>query len=158
MSDFIAALDLEIRNLEKAVEAIPDVVKLRELQRIRALYTSETVARVVGPLIAKYAASPPGRKMSVDRQQALDFVSKHLRMAISPVKTAILSEQLVNNGINVGGADPVNSLSALLSTSGKFVAHGRSGWTLKPSDDGNQVSAPGMAGNGNPGSGEPGKF
>jgi hypothetical protein len=165
MTDFTTALDLEIKHLEEIVESIPEVVKLRGLQRVRAIYLSHSSAhrmeasRVSQDLARALtsSASSPGRRMSPERLQAIEFVSVHLSGQSAPVKTVDLHHALEANGINIGGSDPVNGLSALLSTSGKFVAHGRSGWTLKPSNDGNQVSAPAMAGNGNPGSGEPGQ-
>ena len=170
MTDFTAALDLEIKQLERVVEAIPEVVKLRELQRVRALYINEhpepgrsAASRLARSLAESLTIDPaplsPGRKMLPERQQAIAFATVHLTGQVTPIKTADLLSTLRAHGINIGGNDPVNSLSALLSTSGKFVAHGRSGWTLKPSNnDGNQVSVPAQAGNGNPGSGEPGEF
>jgi hypothetical protein len=96
--------------------------------------------------------------MAPERQRAIEFVSVHLMGQPNPIKTADLLVALQANGINIGGNEPVNSLSALLSTSGKFLAHGRSGWTLKPSNDGTQVSDSASAENGNPGSGEPGRY
>lgn len=34
-------------------------------------------------------------------------------------------------GIEVGGANPQNVVSSLLSKSDDFISHGRSGWTLR---------------------------
>ena len=157
MFDFVASLDLEIQRLEKAVEDIPEVRKLRELQRIQALYNDEIVSRVVDPLIAKYAGGPPGRKMSPQRQRALEVTAEFLADKINPMRTTTILEALAGNGITLGGNDPVNALSALLSTSGKFVAHGRSGWTLKPSGGFNVISAPLQTGSGDPGAGGAGE-
>ena len=169
MVDFVSSLNLEIDRLEKAIEDIPEVRKLRELQRVRALYMNEypepgrsaasrLAASLAANLTAEYAPSSPGRKMSPERQQAIEFVSVHLNGQVSPIKTADLLQTLQVNGIHIGGNDPINSLSALLSTSGKFLAHGRSGWTLRPSNDGNQVSVTASAEKGNPGLGEPGEI
>jgi len=148
MTDFTAALDLEIDHLQKIVEAIPEVVKLRELQRVRAIYLSHDhghrmeASRLAQSLAQALAPSSPGRKMSAERVQALEFVSVHLTGQTAPVKTVDLHRALEANGINIGGADPVNGLSALLSTSGKFMAHGRSGWTLKPSANDEKTATP----------------
>ena len=84
----------------------------------------------------------PGRKMSSDRQRALEFAQVHMMGQTQPTKTADLLTALRNNGIEIGGSDPVNSLSALLSTSSRFVAHGRSGWTLKPEPTGSSYATP----------------
>lgn len=157
MTDFATALDLEIQHLEKIVEEIPEVVKLRQLRRVRAIYSTHDTGRrrevshLSQSLAQALSPSSPGRKMSPERVQALEFVSTHLNEQTAPVKTVDLHRALEANGINIGGADPVNGLSALLSTSGRFMAHGRAGWTLRPSNNDNQVSAPASPGNGNPG-------
>jgi hypothetical protein len=162
MSDFVFSLNLEIDRLEKAIEHIPEVRKLQELQRVRALYinehpepgrsaTSQLARSIAANLTLDPVFSSPGRKMAPERHKAIEFVSSHLMGQVAPIKTADLLVALQNHGINIGGNDPVNSLSALLSTSGRFLAHGRSGWTLRPSTDGNQVSVSATAENGTPG-------
>lgn len=154
MSDFIASLDLEIDRLAKAIEDIPEVRKLRELQRVRALYVEESRAPTRLGVALGYMPPRPsaGRKMSPERQRALDFLTVYLGGQTNPIKTTTILEALEGNGISIGGNDPVNSLSALLSTSGKFIAHGRSGWTLTPSGGVDLLlSVPTQAGNGNPG-------
>jgi hypothetical protein len=171
MSNFTAALDQEIQHLEKIVEAIPEVVKLRELQRVRALYgPSAGVGQARGFAEVSTTVSGAGRKMAPERQRAIEFVSVHLTGQTNPIKTADLLLALQGNGIDIGGSDPVNSLSALLSTSGRFVAHGRSGWTLKRDADGSvpltrteiddesTVSAQAQAKGGNPGAASSGVF
>jgi hypothetical protein len=154
MSDFVASLDLEIDRLARAIEDIPEVRKLRELQRVRALYVEESKAPTRLGVASGYMQPRPsaGRKMSPERQRALDFLAVYLGEQTNPIKTTTILEALAGNGISIGGNDPVNSLSALLSTSDKFVAHGRSGWTLTPSRGVDVLaSVPAQAGNGNPG-------
>jgi hypothetical protein len=169
---FVASLDAEIARLEGVVENIPEVRQLNELRRVRALYaepnvilqgTEDDFAEVVAP-------ARPGRKMAPERQQAIDFVAKLLEKELHPIRTITLLEALRGNEIIIGGSDPVNSLSALLSTSGQFMAHGRSGWTLKRDAPGlvpvtrteieeeeqSSHSTPADAGNGNPGARAPG--
>lgn len=136
-SNFVPLLDLEIKRLEQVIEGIPDVRRLAELKRVRALYpTVHNVSMVEGIVATDTSSAPvtksvPGRKMAPERQRALDFVTILLKQEPFPVRTSSLSGALQQKGINIGGSDPVNSLSALLSTSGQFQAHGRSGWTIK---------------------------
>lgn len=162
MSDFVASLDLEIDRLEKVIGDIPEVQKLRELQRVRSLYIGgrTEVSRLAHSITVSTTTTPApsaGRKMSLERQRALEFLTVQLGGQTNPIRTTTILEMLAGNGISIGGNDPVNSLSALLSTSGKFVAHGRSGWTLKPSGGVEQVSVPTQAGNGNPGAASAGE-
>jgi hypothetical protein len=166
MSQFLPSLDVEIARLEKAIETIPEVVKLRELKRVRALYqqdvthyapTSPLFHMTTSPLLNPAAmrsieTTTPGRKMSAERQRALDVIAEQLAGVRGPIRTVTLLEMLTGAGIEIGGNDPLNNLSALLSTSGRFVAHGRSGWTLK-SEENQTVSDPPMAEDGNPGAG-----
>jgi hypothetical protein len=150
-TQFIASLDLEIARLEQAVERIPEVKQLNELRRVRALYGPTNRPAGPGPtgpaqepaslaqhlmetgrLMAAQSGRPSvGRKMAPERQRAIEIVTEILKKEILPIKTAHLWAAVETQGIALGGTDPVNSLSALLSTSGQFQAHGRSGWTLK---------------------------
>lgn len=153
-TEFIASLDAEIARLQLVVERFPEVRQLTELKRVRALYAGERPRSVIatgtsiystwsattgaaitaGPTAVATATTlttTPGRKMAPERQRALELVTMLLSTADAPVRTISLAGALAQQGINIGGTDPVNSLSALLSTSGQFLAHGRSGWTLK---------------------------
>jgi hypothetical protein len=156
---FLASLDGEISRLETIIEALPETRQLHELRRVRALYSVPSVLRANDAQDSAHfvMTTRPGRKMSSDRQRALEFAQVYMAGQTLHTKTVDLLNALISHGIEIGGSDPVNSLSALLSTSGKFVAHGRAGWTLKPSNDGSQVSAPAEAG-GNPGAGAPGQI
>jgi hypothetical protein len=141
--DFVDSLELEIERLAKVVDAIPEVRQLQELRRLRGLYISPiqkqlevAIAGAAGvdrsAVVIKSAA---GRKMAPERQKAIDVTKRLLEGQKEPMKTAELLEYLKMTGVDLSGSDPVNSLSALLSTSGLFQAHGRSGWTLKPVND-----------------------
>jgi hypothetical protein len=126
---FVSSLDFEIARLEQAIERVPEYVQLQGLKRIRALYPQG------GSPIPNIADEPTeihkvGRKMAPERARALNLISSFLDIQKSPVKTADLLVVLQQNGIDLGGAEPVNTLSALLSTSGQFQAYGRSGWRL----------------------------
>jgi hypothetical protein len=141
--DFVASLDSEISRLEKAIEDLPEVRQLKELRRVRALYPQPAAqlvevrnmprpsANISFPVVGRGVVVTVGRKMAPERLQALDIVRASLENQSLPIKTVDLLDHIRAKGIDLGGNDPVNSLSALLSTSGQFQAHGRSGWTLK---------------------------
>jgi hypothetical protein len=132
---FLASLDAEISRLESVIEALPEAKQLTELRRVRSLYPGPSIALRANEAqdSAHFEVTVrPGRKMSSERQRALEFAQVHMTGQTQPTRTADLLTALRANGIEIGGNDPVNSLSALLSTSSRFVAHGRSGWTLKP--------------------------
>lgn len=148
---FLPYLISEISRLEQLIDRIPEVRQLNELRRVRALYQALPLPAASGPtgpsptgtttellqlekalhMAAESERTGPGRKMAPDRQKAIDLIRQSLENETMPVKTATLLEYIKTLGIDLGGNDPVNSLSALLSTSGHFQAHGRSGWTLK---------------------------
>lgn len=141
-SPFLASLDAEISRLETVLEAFPEMRQLKELRRVRSLYAGQQSAIPTPSAdgFQRTAIPPrPGRKMSSERQQAIEFALVHMTGQTQPTKTVDLLEALRANGIEIGGNDPVNSLSALLSTSSRFVAHGRSGWTLKPESNGSHI-------------------
>jgi hypothetical protein len=153
MSNFVASLDEEIERLQEAVEKLPEVKQLRELRRVRALYglPDNNKNNKLGFDIVRFEASLPklnldntltsglgmkgatGRKPSPERVRAKEFIRKFLSTRDIPVRTADIFDALKKEGIDIGGnsTDPVNNLSAMISGSGEFKAHGRSGWTLK---------------------------
>jgi hypothetical protein len=73
----------------------------------------------------------PGRKISPERQAAIDATIEFLREAQGPVKTADIFAMVSKAGIKICGTDPVNNFSALLYGRDEFQSHGRDGWTLK---------------------------
>ena len=101
MSEFLPSLDAEIGRLEKAVEAIPEVVKLRELRRVRALYEQGNANNAASGLnissnalraaLHNTPSASPGRRMSAERQRALDLLEEQLGKEIGiPVRTSTL--------------------------------------------------------------------
>jgi hypothetical protein len=59
-----------------------------------------------------------------------------LKEKTEPVPLRHIYYQVVERGgCRIGGQDPVNGLSAILSRSGRFTAHGRMGWTLKTPEE-----------------------
>jgi hypothetical protein len=121
----------EIGRLERLVEAIPEVRQLAELRRVLALYDTKGYEKVVEIVDGiQERAKTAGRKMTPERQQALAVAKEFVKSSTLPIKTVDILTHIRGQGIEIGGADPVNSLSARLSTSGDFTAHGRSGWTM----------------------------
>lgn len=139
MPSFIDHVDAEIQALERSLEDEPRFLKLRELYRIRRLYTS-SVAPMNGVDLGHRPApveapqrKPATRKVSPETEQVIAETEFFLQGNASPIPLRNLYHHVVNvRGCKIGGKDPVNGLSAMLSRSGRFVAHGRSGWTLRP--------------------------
>jgi len=138
VADFMAALVAEIANLESELERDVRYVRLRELKRIQHLYGSPIPNR---PLVAaarqeQSAAEHAPQRQSVrqpspDRERALAAAKEHVASLGRVVPTREILDHLMASGIEVGGASPLNNLSAMISTSGAFQSHGRKGWTMK---------------------------
>jgi hypothetical protein len=138
----VTPLDAEIATLEAELSADPRVARLDQLKRLRrdylALPTIEPAAAAPSTVAANgsaRAAEPrlSGRRRSPERQQALDAARELLRGKTAPTRTADISAHLEARGITIGGTDPVNNLSAMLSHVADFRSHGRDGWTLNRS-------------------------
>lgn len=136
--DFKAAIDKEIEAIEASLKASPDprLVKLHELQRLRSLYSDEATPPSSTPLSNSVASlgharrKPRGRRMSPERQKAIDAAKEILRGETEPMKTAALYRRVAAEGIELGGKDPASNFSALLYHHKEFRSHGRAGWTL----------------------------
>jgi len=140
MSDFIPALNAEIAALERDISNNPDprVLKLAELRRVRSLY-------VHGPVkTLSQSEVKPGGLISLAMRTSEP--STHQRILAEtasllglwgeiPTPLGEIYDHLVKRGINIGGKTPKNTLSAVLSNSDLFEAHGRSGWTLARSKE-----------------------
>lgn len=141
--DFKKALQDEIYGLEASLKASPDprLVKLHELRRILAIYNGEAPATAPEqtPRFAGVADAirrkPRGRQADPMRQAAVDASREILSLAQSPMRTSAIYEKLTERGIMLAGHFPVNNLSAMLYHQPEFVSHGRTGWTLKSSDE-----------------------
>ncbi len=138
MADFMAALLAEISSLESELEQDVRYVRLRELRRIPHLYPSATAdaspataANQDQPMAKRTQQRQTARQPSSDRERALAAAKVYVTSLDRVVPTREILEQLTANGIEVGGASPLNNLSAIISTSGAFQSHGRKGWTLK---------------------------
>lgn len=160
---FKEALEREIADLEKSLEADPRFIKLRELQRVASLYTPgaqsfEGLKHIIGTFMSGVSAngrtaagvgmnhmSQPRfagggeaipmvdgqrRMQAITRQRVLEDAENILRGRTEPTKTADLYDDLLAAGHEIGGDDPKNNLSAMLSKSPLFRSHKRAGWTL----------------------------
>ena len=92
-------------------------------------------------------------RLTSDWRTATEATIAFLRGQSGPVPTVRILEHLKEVGIALGGSQPRNSLSVMLSRSRLFKAHGRRGWTLAEDDggdrghgaDGNSRLPPGQA-------------
>lgn len=161
----MSALNAEIANLERELEEDVRYVRLRELKKVLRFYGTAVPSQSAAPTEVQEEVSQRKqlrqsvRQPSSAREKALVAAKEYIRGLDRIVPTRELLEQLVASGIEVGGATPLNNLSAMISTSGMFESHGRRGWTVKKTQtnlqsDGNDQEAhadpahgPGSAGN-----------
>lgn len=157
---FIAALKAEIANLEAELERSLTFIRLQEARRMLALYEQDRpaepkrsaispgqdLATQLAEVSRKYAnqveamrsARSPFtvRRGSPERAKALEAARLFLLNRVGdPTTTAAIYEHVLGLGIEIGGNDPRNNLSAMLSNSPIFQSHGRAGWTLASADD-----------------------
>lgn len=135
-------LDGEIAQLHAELAKDLRFIRLKHLERLRNEYLSL-------PSVASSSSTPPnqepasadsnagdvegrtaGRRRSPEREEALKEARALLVGKTEPTRLSDIDAHLTDKGIRLGGSDPLNNLSALLSTSGIFTAHGRAGWTL----------------------------
>lgn len=126
-AELVTVIKAEIAKLRGELAVDPRTVKLEELERVLRLYEASEqtkgAAETARPERARKATSPA-------RQAALDAARIYLKERQGPVKTAELFEHITKHlGLEIGGENPQNNLSAMLSNSEEFNSHGRAGWT-----------------------------
>lgn len=145
--DFVTALKEEIAGLRAEMERDVRFQRLRELERVLRLYEPDaatgggaeptaTVARTLpaeqllgdGVASANFA---PRLQSAQQRERAVRAARMMLENRTGPVMTREIHEHLQSLGIKLGGKDPVNNLSSLLSRAEGIESHGRRGWTRK---------------------------
>lgn len=125
---FLISLDNEISTQESQIRQCR--IRLAALRAVRKRYTE---GHVIGSL---QRSEPTGKASRAPRRQQsqksiiVSAVNDLLRQHSGPVPTKAILDRLLRGGIKVGGGNPARFLSVVLSTSGRFVAHGHSGWTL----------------------------
>jgi hypothetical protein len=141
MTETTTPLDGEIAQLRSDLARDPRYTRLKDLERIRNDYLALPQVGVAAPSQPPApAAKPgngddaetrsPGRRRSPEREAAIREARGLLAGKSEPTRITEIDAYLTDKGIRLGGNDPLNNLSALLSTSGQFTAHGRAGWTL----------------------------
>jgi len=133
MPDYLEHLKATILALEQELAADPRHATLRELRRIyETNSTTDSPATSVAPAPtgAMPTHRPPTREMRAETKETIEASERFVKGRIEPVPTREIYHHVVSHGCHIGGANPINGLSAILSRSGKFLAHGRSGWTL----------------------------
>jgi len=145
-NDFVKALDGEIASLEASLKNSPIYQKLQDLKRIRGLYAGGSASS------ASTSGSPQNTQAnfgvasarrggnSAERQRILLDAAQYIRGRSHPTPTSEIFEHLTIL-YEIPGKQPKNNLSAMLSNSETFKAHGRSGWTLVP-EQGSEASEP----------------
>jgi hypothetical protein len=134
-------LDAEITQLEAELRTDPRFARLHLLRQMREAYLRLPPTNDLGgpqragrdddvSAARSTDASRPGRRRSPEREQAIEEARRLLAGRTTPTRLAEINAHLENLGIRLGGSDPLNNLSALLSTCDDFHAHGRAGWTL----------------------------
>ena len=136
MSDFISALDHEITDLERALQAHPAFIKLQHLRSVRDLYAKRDDQGANTAKVAPTAfrdEAPTTRRLPTTGVSVaiLDAVREFLRDREYPTPTREIMAMLDRSGIRIGGTNPQNSVSSLMSKAPEILSRGRSGWVLK---------------------------
>ena len=79
-------------------------------------------------------AESPTPRGGEQRKRVTDAIEQILR-GEQPLHRQNILARLETKGIYVGGANPINSLSAYLSQDDRFVSVGRGQWSLAETDD-----------------------
>lgn len=136
MADFVKALEDEISELEQQLKADPRYTRLAKLKEVRQLYGAPAgggVGSAQGAVAIRTTVNPfmnAARK----KEHILATAAAIIRGRTDPTPTVDILKQIEVLGLEVHGKDPRNTLSAMLSYAPEFKSHGRSGWTLVPSD------------------------
>ena len=137
MSDFLQHLQAETDALERKLQGNPTFRKWRAavdlLEAYRASAEQNAQERKERPV---HASTERGAST---KDEILAACRSYLKGETAPTRTSSLLSQLERGGYAVGGAEPRNTLSSLLSRSDDFESHGKSGWTLKGADDSHET-------------------
>lgn len=155
MSDgFIKALNAEISEVEGKLAADPLYIRLLKLRDLRRHYAPAADSAAQQGASYKMAAEPGtvslvggsvtfrvGRKVSPEREQATRYAREFIEGRMEPTRMDDIYNHIVSKGVQIGGQDPKSNLSAMLSKTDGFVAHGRIGWTYQPEAKTNEAPA-----------------
>lgn len=135
MPDIKDALQAEVAALRADIRANPDPrqLKLDRAEELLALYTGQEAAPTRAPFVPPKTAAVTvkrTRRGDAHRARAMEIAEAVLKGRTEPYKTSDILSAIEAEGIAIGGNSPVSNLSAMLSRSPVFIAHGRTGWTL----------------------------
>ncbi len=135
---FLQALRAEIEVLEGELLLDVRYRKLRELQQVRRLYDPEEATpaeeRTLGVSSVR-GGTVRVHRVNTERVRALDAARMFIVNRVGPVPTTDVLEHLSSMGIQIGGNEPRNTLSAMMSNSELFTSNGRKGWTIRQEGD-----------------------
>lgn len=117
-SHFLRLLDEEVIEREREVDECQR--KLAILRDLRQNYISASARK----------GYQPSYRLTSNWRTAIEAALAFLREQAGPVSTVCILDHLNNVGTVLGGHQPRNSLSVMLSRSPLFKADGRRGWTL----------------------------
>lgn len=131
-SEFSSALRREIAALEAELANSPTYRRLKALRQALVEYEGRDSpsAPVARHGVTQYAK----RRHTPAREAVFDFVRKLLADRDYPTPTRDIFSAMQDANVEIGGKQPINNLSAMLSNSDEFVSYGRSGWLLKKND------------------------
>ena len=115
----LEAVNTEIAALEAELSKDLRFQKLEHLRALRDLYTADDPNDIAKPVNKG--------EQNKAMLEARDFIASQE----GPVPTTDVLDYLRAKNFRIGGADPRNNLSAMLSNTGWFEANGRKGWTIK---------------------------
>ncbi|WP_068462176.1 hypothetical protein [Hyphomicrobium sulfonivorans] len=144
VGSFVDVLKREISSLQAELGEDPRFVRLQRLLLVLETYVDdddaiedafETAPIASTAPAQEHRRATPSRSRAERTQAILDMATAIIRGRNAPTPTANIFEELKRRGVHVHGQKPMNNLSAILSYSGLFEAHGRSGWTMRKVDD-----------------------
>jgi hypothetical protein len=144
-NQFVTALRQEINSLEKDLEGDPRFKKFKRLMAALDAYLDEdeddeAETAKSPPVSPKVEDAAPRQSPGRTASEKNEIILKHATDIINsrgntPIKTRDILAGLQLHGVEVHGKNPRNTLSAVLSYSERFKAHGKSGWTVKGEND-----------------------
>lgn len=143
-NQFLKSLQEEIAALRTELEGDPRFIKLQKLQDVLLMYQGDTTyggihpsqlhSSIYEPMAQSERLERRVRQPSGSRNSAIELATEFLKGRSKPTPTREIVEMLAENGISIGGKEPVSNLSAILSKSGVFTPVGRSGWFVRASE------------------------
>ena len=147
-----ADIELKRERMESLTAEIQALVDERGRVGAEAeqLQSALLVMRLYGQR-AEQRASMATEAPAASTQEILDAALNVLKRGARPMHTADIHDQLIGGGMKIGGADPQQYLSSILSRNKDacgIEASRRDGWSLKRSNSASEAADAGMNGAG----------